>query len=393
MILTDIDQLFHDPIQRHLPAALELNDELAKNPEISLQEFRSSAKIVDLLRSQRLEVEYPFAGEPTGFKASIPGARGNGPKIAILVEYDALPGVGHGCGHSASGSISILSGLAIKELSGQFSGQVDLIGTPDEEYMGGKIRMAKQGAFEGYDLAIMMHMFSASAVYAPFLALDGTRFEFTGQAAHAAATPWDGRNALNAVQLLFHASDMLRQHVKPDIRIHGIITKGGDAPNIVPDFAAAEFYTRGSNRQELDSVTAWLYDCARGAALATHTEVKFVTPFPSMKDLEKNHMGAEALTRLYQFYNLDLADEASLPQGSSDIGEVGDYCPTFHPMMKVKSDITLHTKEFAAEMLTECGHQAISNGARIVAGFVWMCLNDESLLKEIKQEFEDRRKR
>lgn len=385
-MVENVDRLLKEPLARHLPGVLKLNDDLAANPEISTQEFRTSQKIVDLLRSQGLEVEYPYAGEPTGFKAVIQGKAGPGPKIAILTEYDALPGVGHGCGHCASGSISVLSGLAVHELASQFGGQVDLIGTPDEEATGGKVRMAQQGAFVGYDLAVMMHMASVNAPAIPFLALDSLRFEFRGKPAHAAAMPWEGRNALNALQLLFHASDMMRQHVKPDVRIHGMITKGGDAPNIVPEFASADFYTRSSRRSELDDVSEWLRECARAAAMATRTEVQISNYAPSMKDLPRNRAGEAALVSLYKYYGHELADESTLPQGSSDIGEVGGYCATFHPIIKVKENIALHTSEFAAEMVTECGHNAILNGARIIAGFVWMCLANPELLQAIKQE-------
>ena len=381
------------------PVVLALNDHLAQNPEISNEEYRSSAVIVETLRRAGLEVEYPFGGEPTGFRAIIRGgleapqeapleAR---PKIALLAEYDALPGVGHGCGHCASGSISVWSALALHSLRGQFAGEVHLIGTPDEEALGGKIRMAQRGVFQGYALAIMLHMFNRNAVFTPFLALDSIRFEFTGQAAHAAASPWEGRNALNAVQLLFHASDMLRQHVKSDIRVQGIITKGGEAPNIVPDFTSADFYTRGKLRTDLDDVSEWLRDCGRAAALATRTQLKVYDFAPPLKNLTGNTPGEDLLRQLYTYHQLELADEAAIQLGSSDIGELDDYCPTFHPLLNVRRDLVLHTRGFAEQMTAPAGHQAVVNGARIIASFIWAVLQDDALLAAIQTDYQTRR--
>ena len=389
--IPEVDKMLIGSLEKHLDEVISLNDDLAQNPELSNEEFESSAKIVQLLRKNGFTVEYPFADEPTGFQTTIQGDGSDEPRIALLAEYDALPGVGHGCGHCASGSISVLSALILNDLKEQFKGRIDLIGTPDEEVWGGKVRMARRGVFNDFDLSIMMHMFNANAHNLPFLALDGIRFEFTGVPSHAAVSPWEGRNALNAIQLLFHASDMMRQHVKPDVRIHGIITKGGKAPNIIPDQTEAEFFTRGNLRSDLDFVSDWLRDCGRAAALATHTEVNISELCPPKKGLTPNTPAKNTLESLYKFYNLDLTDEGNLPRGSSDIGEIDDYCPTFHPVIKVKENIPLHTKEFAAEMTTDFGHKAIVNGAKIITGFILMVLLDDSLLSAIKEDYNSRR--
>ncbi len=387
----DLEQLLQPEFERYQSAITALNDDLAHHPELSGEEFESSAKIVQLLRAQGLAVEYPYGGESTGFRAMIPGRRGQGPRVALLAEYDALPGIGHGCGHCASGSISVFTALMLHALNDQFGGQVDLIGTPDEEVAGGKIRMAQRGIFNGYDLAIMMHMYNQNAVYTPFLALDGIRFEFIGQPAHAAGAPWAGRNALNAVQLLFHASDMMRQHIKDDIRIHGIITRGGEAPNIVPDDAAADFYTRGLLRSELDDVSEWLRDCGRAAAMATRTEVKISACSPPLRNLTRNGPAEALLKELYEHHHLTLADESKLQLGSSDIGEVDDYCPTFHPMIQVKNNVEMHTRELACEMILETGHTAIYNGARILTLFILKALLDAELMQAIQDDYRTRR--
>jgi len=359
---------------------------MAKNPEISGQEYNSSKKIVELLRKSRLEVEYPYCGLDTAFKSSINGKTKDGPTIGILVEYDALPKIGHGCGHCASGTISIFAGLIINSLKEKFNGQVDIIGTPDEEVMGGKIVMAKRGLFKRYDYVIMIHMNNANAVYSELLALDGIKVEFKGLASHASSSPWEGRNALNAVQLFFHSLDMMRQHVKSDIRIHGIIKEGGKAPNIIPDFTSAEIYTRGKDRNYLNDISDWVRDCAKAAAIATRTETKISALCPSLKDLAPNYYAEKELKELYEYYNLEINDNVE-SLGSSDIGEIDYICPAFHPLICVKKGIALHTKEFADEMLTENGHNAIINGAKILSSFIIMTLTDDELLKSIKDEY------
>jgi len=371
---------------KYLAEALELNDFMARNPELSGKEYESSKKIVNLLESKGIPVEYPYANLDTAFKGTIYGADKNGPKICIMAEYDALPRVGHGCGHSASGSITVLAALILNDLREYFNGQIDILGTPDEEVMGGKITMANEGIFNDYDYAIMMHMNSYSSPNSKFLAMEGLTIEFFGKAAHAAAAPWEGRNALNAMQLFFHSLDMMRQHVKPDVRIHGIIKEGGTAPNVVPDYSLCELYIRGLELSYVEEIKAWVNDCAKAAAMATRTQEKVGVLCPTLKDIAPNRYAEEALTEKFEQYNIKVVpvDE---PMGSSDIGEVDYICPAFHPLMCVKENLSLHTKEFADEMLTENGHNAIKNGGKIIASFVLETLLDNELLKNIKDEY------
>jgi amidohydrolase len=370
---------------------IELNDFMAKNPELSGVEYNASKQMVELLRKEGIETEYPFSGLETAFKASINEHKKNGPRVAILVEYDALPDIGHGCGHSASGTISILSALLLNRFRNEFDGRIDIIGTPDEEVMGGKITMAKNGVFDDYDYAIMMHIFNDNSTYSKFLSLDGIKVEFHGKTSHASASPWEGINALNAVQLFFHSIDMMRQHVKTDVRIHGIIKEGGKAPNIVPDYSLAEVYTRGLDRAYLDDISEWVRDCARAAALATKTTVNIEALCPSLKGLYRNRAAESILEDCYESCNLKVNEKIDA-LGSSDIGELNDYCPTFHTLICLKEDIELHTKEVAEEMVTDIGHNAIMNGARIISSFVLETLLDEKLLDKIKIEYQENKK-
>jgi amidohydrolase len=211
--------------------ACALSDWMAANPELSGEEFESSRRIVGILSEAGFAVEFPYGDLPTAFRAV--AGPGTGPQVAILVEYDALPEMGHACGHCVSGAMAGRAALALADLVGEVGGTLSVVGTPAEEVDGAKCSMADKGLFDGYDLAIMIHADAATSSPAfRSLAMDGYRFTFRGKPAHAAAAPREGVNALNGVQLLFHALDMLRQHIRPEARIQGVIDAGGAAPNI-----------------------------------------------------------------------------------------------------------------------------------------------------------------
>ena len=197
-------------IRRYHKVLADLNDDIADHPEVSTKEFETSRKMTELLKQEGFQVTYPFAGLDTAFKACSGGGRRY--KAAILTEYDALPELGHGCGHCLSGCISLLAGLALKDLQDLLDADIHIIGTPDEEYDGGKVKMVRAGVFDGYDMAMMVHLYDSNQLYTKLLALDTYTYYFHGQAAHASSCPWEGRNAFNASQLMFHGVDMLRQH-------------------------------------------------------------------------------------------------------------------------------------------------------------------------------------
>lgn len=234
-------------IELNVEELIALNNNLADNPETSGEEFKSSKKIVELLREHSFDVEYPFAGIETAFRGNF-GEQNHSRKIAIMVEYDALPEIGHACGHCTSGAISLLAGIALKDFQDALDTDIHLVGTPIEETDGAKATMVKKGVFDGYNMAIMLHMYDSNIVAPNSLALDSFLYSFHVKAAHASSAPWDGINAFNAAQLMIHGIDMMRQHVTPDVRLHGIIRYGGEAPNIVPELCTAEVYTRALER-------------------------------------------------------------------------------------------------------------------------------------------------
>ncbi len=371
-------------VSKYYREVIDLNDFMADNPEIGGQEYQSSKRMVRLLESHGIPVEYPFAGMDTAFRGII--NKGMGRKAAILVEYDALRGLGHACGHCASGSISILAALILNELKDRIPAEIHIIGTPDEEMHGGKVPMVKSGVFNDMDFAIMIHMSNKNALFSNFLALDAYRFTFQGKPAHASSIPWEGRNALNSMRLFFDAMDMMRQHLKDDVRLHGYIVKGGDASNIVPHYTEAEVLVRAAKREYLDQVSKWVMDCAQAAALATRTSWNVEEVGEKYDSLRRNIGGERVLEGIYQDLGLTLVDTSHETGGSSDIGNVSSLCPAFHPYLDIGKDLNAHTEEFAQAMKTKKTHRAIALGGEIISRFILDVYNTPGLLEEIRKD-------
>lgn len=378
-----LKQIINAEIKKEYTTLAELSDDLADHPEISGREYGTVAKIANLLKAKGYQVECSFAGLDTAFRG-IYGSNDHKYKIAILTEYDALPEIGHACGHCLSGAISILAGLATKELQDEFDADIHIIGTPDEEAGGAKCIMVNQGIFEDYDMAIMVHLYDQNLVTPKLQAMDSYMYNFHGKAVHASAKPWDGINALNSVQLMFHAIDMLRQHVTPDVRIHGIICNGGAAPNIVPEEASAEIFIRALDRNYLNDLVRKVDDCARGAAIATQaTWDKYETAAP-YDNLLINETGTAALKEVFEELNLPLNGDAETIFGSSDAGNVSFVCPTFHPCLQIAEKGTLlHTREFAECVKSERAHRALADGAKIIAYLIAKVFSNPERLQEM----------
>jgi len=252
-----------DGLQKRLT---DLSDDILRNPELGLKEEKTAAKMQALLKEAGFKVESGIAGMPTAFRASL----GSGsPKIALLAEMDALPEIGHGCGHNIAGTASAGAGAALAAVLPKFlkpgSGTLIVLGTPAEELGKGKIEMCKAGVFNDIDAAMMVHGSSKRKVVKNFLGLVRINFVFHGKTSHAAAYPEEGVNALDAVILFFNSVGLLRQQLRGDVRVHGIITDGGKAPNIIPERAAASFYVRAKDLLELASVKERVINCAKGA--------------------------------------------------------------------------------------------------------------------------------
>ncbi len=385
---SELKNRIKEEISKNLDELISLNDYMADNPEISGEEYESSAKMVKILREHGFEVEYPFGSYPTSFKA-VAGENNHRYKAAILVEYDALPGIGHACGHCVSGSMSVLAGIACAGIQDDLDCDIHVIGTPNEEMNGAKCSMVEEGLFDGYDFAMMIHLYNQNAMYLNLLALDSFCYTFYGKASHAAASPWEGINALNAATLMTVSMDLMRQQLKPDVRIHYIYRNGGAAPNIIPEETTLEIYARSLDRKYLNSIVDRIDKMAQGACLQTGCSYK---KFPSA-DSYDNMLNVDAvidcLAEVWDELGIEHDAEYDKNFGSSDIGNVSFVCPTLHPTLKlVDKEIAIHTREFEKAVKTPKAHELIALGAEVIANTIAKVFSSEENIAAVKKDFE-----
>jgi len=373
------------------PALIEMSDAIYREPELGLQEVKAAARLTGLLEGKGLTVRRGVAGMETAFLAWKEG-RGPGPKVAILAEYDALPEIGHGCGHNIIGTTAVGAGIAVASVMGELKGTVLVVGSPAEEgavdNAGGKVALVEDGQFKGVDAAMMIHPSSRTSVEGTSTAREAMEISFKGRAAHAAGAPHEGINALDAAILTFNAINALRQHLKDDVRIHGIITKGGVAPNIVPDYSEIRLYVRANDRTYLSQTVEKVKNCARGAATATGATVSFRKTANTYENMRTNRALAAAMQA-----NLEaVGRKVELPErpgaGSTDMGNVSQVVPAVHAYIAICGrNVVGHSREFAEATITEAGHQAIIDGAKAMAMTVIDLLCDGDLLRRVKDEF------
>ena len=376
-------------VEAHLEDALALNDYMAENPELGSHEFESSKRMIALLRSNGIEVGEAFDGFPTAYLGKINPERKN--RFAILAEYDALPELGHACGHCASGSGAVLAALALNDIREELPFGIDIMGTPDEEVEGIKCIMSRHGVFNDYDFAILVHMAGYTAAKINFLAMDGRFMRWHGRAAHAAAAPELGRNALNASRIFLDAVDMMRQHLPHGVMVHGIYKNGGSASNVVPDYSELEMLMRAPTKKQLDDVISWCEDIARAAGTMTRTEAE-IAQYGNLycevhvSDLQEATM-EEAMDDI-GVPHIKLPETIKI---SSDIGNADYHCPVFHPMMDIGKPYEVHTPEFAAEMCSPGTHKAIENAAKLICAMAAKLYARPELLAEIRREHKEYR--
>ncbi len=382
-----------DYIDAHAAEAAEFSDYLAEHPELSGEEYESSRLMAEKLRQAGFSVEYPFCGFPTAFMA----VKSNGahrPVVAIMAEYDALPEIGHACGHNLHGTMALYAGLAIGEAMGELCGELRVVGTPAEEADGAKIKMADEGVFDDVDLALMIHS-NAGESYADYrsLGINGLDFTFTGRTSHAAALPWNGRSAQNGMLLFMDAMNMLRMHMRDHCRLNAIVMKVDGAANIIPDKAVCRVEARAPEKATLDELTEAVLRCAKGAATATMTEVSW-EPFEGRFEPMVSNPSAEKLAEeTMEEYGVQCTSGRPA-SGSTDVGNVSCRCPAIQPEMAItEKRLSLHTREFAAATTTREGHEALARGAKIMADICIKVFTDEKLRNAIREDFETATKR
>jgi len=366
----------------------KLSLQIHDNPELGYQEVKAAGWLTEFLHAQGLKVERGVGGVETAFRAMI--ETGAGPTIGLMCEYDALPQIGHACGHNAIATAGAGAGAALAAVRDKLpKGRIVVIGTPAEEGGGGKVKLIKAGVFRDVDAAMMCHGWDKWILHQDLLGIVRVAFEFTGKAAHAAADPWEGVNALDAVIQTFNNVAMLRQQVRPNARIHGIVTNGGAAPNIIPEAASCLFYVRAADLEYMWQLHARVIACAEGAAKATGTALKVVdyreTAYEPMK---RNEALLEAFGA-----NLRAVGEVDSPEvkdrlGSSDVGNVSQVIPCIQPLMKIAPDGTpIHSRDFEAAAATPLARRGTLTAAKVMARTTYDLLADPALLARAKQEF------
>lgn len=368
---------------------LSVSHQIHDHPEMGYEEVFAADLLTKTLEGFGFAVERGVAGMPTAFRAR-KGSR-PGPRVAILAEYDALPEIGHACGHNVIASSALAAGIGLGAVIEEVGGEVWVMGTPAEETDGGKIGMIEHGAFKDVDAAMMMHPYGTNYAVTESLAMDAIQIEFRGKTAHAAATPWEGKNALDALLLTFSNINALRQQVRPDARIHGIITHGGAAPNIIPDYTAARFYVRAAQRSYLNALVEQFKDCARAAALATGTTVTFSNYERSFDDINTNLPMAMRL-RDYLSDVLEAGPFKHSPDGfgSTDMGNVSHVVPAIHTMMDITSGVRAmpHTVEFCEAAISPKADMVILRAGKGMALTGYDLLTDDAFLQQVRSDFE-----
>ena len=383
---------FSDLCKSFAPDAFAINYTLAKNPELSSHEFETVKTLGAVLEKYGMDVTYEFCNLPTAFKASPVKVDNPKGRLAILCEYDALPEVGHACGHCASGSMSVLTALTLRKMQQDgvaFNMDIDIIGTPDEEATGCKVDMCNAGVFKDYDLAIMVHLDGEETrPNSQFLALDCFRARYHGKPAHAAGEPWNGINAVNGVQLAIHAIDMMRQQVRPETRIGTWIIAGGTASNVIPEFGELEVTVRHTERDYLNGLSEQIKKIFEGAALCTGTTVDIEFYGNPYDDMNQNQRGTLLIEDVMTDMGIDFKPGPADIGGSSDIGNVSYQCAAFHPKLRLSGDDKVcHSKEFAAAMLEPTIEQTILDGANIIGRTLLRLVENPAVLEEIVAEF------
>lgn len=367
----------------------ETSDYIYNNPELGNKEIKSSEKLINLLKEHDFCVEKEIVGRNTAFKAVFDSKK-PGPTIAYLCEYDALPEIGHGCGHNIIGTSSAAAGILLSKVIDSTGGKVYVIGTPAEETDGAKVEMVNKGVFNDIDISLMFHPLDKTHESGESLAMDALEFTYTGKSAHAAAEPEKGINALDGVLQLFSGINALRQHVKSDVRIHGIIKEGGIVPNVVPDRAVARFYIRAKERVYLNEVVKKIKDIAYGAALITGSSVDIFNYEASYDNLITNQNLSKAFSRNLRDAGVTEILEPRKSFGSIDMGNVSHVTPAIHPYLSIgKQSLTAHTKEMANATITDEAHEMMLKGIIALALTGYDVLSDEELYKRIKDEFNE----
>ena len=366
---------------------IDASHQIHQNPELNFEEHFASELLTRLSSKHGMQVDLHSYGCDTGFS----GDKGSGPTVCIMSEYDALPDIGHGCGHNIIATAGLGAAIGLAFVAGDAGGRIRYLGTPAEEGGGGKLVMARHGALEGVDVAMMVHSADADLTTIDAIALQQLLVEYGGEAAHAAAAPERGRNALDAAVLGYMAVGALRQHILPTERVHGIFVRGGSKPNIVPHDAATEWYVRSDTMTSLNELKPRVVAALESGAHACGCSVSHSwDPNPYADMVTNNNLSA-----LYISNASSLGRSVQLPGtngrrvvGSTDMGNISHLVPSIHPMISsAPTGTAIHTLAFERESATHMADQAIVDGAKAMAMTAIDYWTSPEMQRAISEEF------
>ncbi|MFC1941107.1 M20 family metallopeptidase [Chloroflexota bacterium] len=387
MELEKLKALVTKEINLRRPQLSELSLKIHSNPELGFHEVKAASWLTNYLEENGFSIERDICELPTAFRASYGKGK---PVIAILAEYDALPDLGHACGHNLIAVSAIGAGVASKPVVDQFGGSILVIGTPAEEIYGGKAIMAERGAFNNLDIAMMVHPGTCDNAITNALACQTLEVEFWGKAAHTAAQPEGGINALEAMLQSFAAINSLRQHIKSSARIHGIITDGGEAANIVPAHSAGQFIVRAEDNTYLDELKEKVLNCFIGASTTTSARLEYKWSEVRYAPMRNNL----TLARLFTRNMRSLGRKITPPDpghgfGSTDMGNVSQLVPSIHPRVGIaQEDVLSHSPQFASAAASEAGIKGMLDAAKALAMTVVDLVANPEIVTKAKEEFE-----
>jgi len=372
-------------VESHKQQLVQLSLNIHDNPELGFKEEKAAAWLTSYLEDNEFHVERGIAGLPTAFRATYGQ---ESPRIALLAEYDALPKVGHGCGHNIIGVSAVGAGVASKHAVDQLGGSIVVMGTPGEEVLGGKIDMVKAGAFTEIDVAMIVHPDTRNMPTQEALAASTLEVEFFGRPAHAAGQPHKGINALDTMVLAFTSINSLRQHIRGDARIHGIITDGGEAPNIVPAHSAATFLVRALDDDYLTELKDRVLNCFMGASMASGARLEYRWKNRTYAPMKNNMTLAGLFKQNLESLGRNVEEfDRRFGLGSTDMGNVSQVVPSIHPTIAIAPhEVLLHSPEFATATISEAGHDGLLDAAKAMAMTVVDILQP-GMIDRIRQEF------
>lgn len=389
--MADLDrtkQRLCDEVDRWADDLLAASHEIHANPELCFNEHHAADVLCDLLERAGLTPERGAAGMETAFVARAGDA---GPTVAVLCEYDALPEIGHACGHNIIGTAGLGAGLAAAALAAELGGRVRILGTPAEEGGGGKVPFVESGTFDDVAAALMVHPASADLSRMNAIAIQQAHVTYHGKAAHAAAAPWAGRNALDAAVLGYVNVAALRQHLRAGERVHGIFTEAGTAANVVPATARAHWYVRSPRRKGLDRLKERVVACLQAGADASGCAMDLEWIDPAYDDMVDNRPLMDRYMANAARLGREVIDPGQSEEvvGSTDMGNVSYAVPSIHPMIKVApSGVAIHTEDFAGWAASEDGDRGVLDGAKALAMTVADVWLDPELGEQARKDFE-----